>query len=634
MAIDARIALGVQPVQQQPNMLAQYAQVMGIKAAQQEMEGNNALREAYASGGDLNDPAFRQRVMAANPKVGSQLIKTNAETGKLQNEAVLKRIELSREMLTGVNTPEDYLAWHESNHKDPVLGGYLNQRGVTAEQSRAKIIAALNTPGGLEKLKRESALGATALQKELMQTERSVQTANISAGPAYGQLALAREKAAREQQELSLIRGILTGNETTSAAPPVAGNAPMGGGVNVGGGGGTPAETRSSIFVNPASNNVLATQVAPQVTPAPNVNALNPNAMSRVDEIKQQITRLAKVGGQVANQAMEGLVKEYNVLNPAGKIEIDSTGALRIIDERSGTSRVVTGADGQPVMGKVAPVTKDVLDPTDPTEKRMITVDANTYVQGTGLGADGKGAAPKGVLGVAGSPLQPNYMRDPKNPQGVIPIPGSPADPSANLQIGYRQKADGTGQEFIPGGPADPKVQAAQNRVKLSEKDVAAREAKYPQATSALKSFNAKTDKFDRDITELLENKKGLDEITGFFAGRTDISAMSKEARRALALFNTITAKGGFSELQDMRNASPTGGALGNVSNQEGGQLIASFGALSRTQNGDDVRKSLETARSDLRNLKERMGEAYDLTYEYRNGGGGAPALPPGFKAD
>jgi hypothetical protein len=221
MAIDARIALGVQPVQQQPNMLAQYAQVMGIKAAQQEMEGNNALREAYASGGDLNDPEFRRRVMAANPKVGSQLIKTNAETGKLQNEAVLKRIELSREMLTGVNTPEDYLSWHESNHKDPVLGSYLNQRGVTAEQSRAKIIAALNTPGGLEKLKRESALGAGKLQQELMQTERT----RISAGPGYMNANLAQkefELRQKQQAEIDAISG--GGTPTNNLAPPSVNN--------------------------------------------------------------------------------------------------------------------------------------------------------------------------------------------------------------------------------------------------------------------------------------------------------------------------------------------------------------------------------------------------------------------------
>jgi hypothetical protein len=408
-------------------------------------------------------------------------------------------------------------------------------------------------------------------------------------------------------------------------------NIPMGGGAQ------TPATGAAT------QPNVLATQVAPLVTTPPPVNALlNPPvgqtgvapAANRVDQIKQQITQLASVGGAVANQALEGLIKEYNVLNPAGRIEIDSTGTLRTIDERSGTSRVVTGADGKPVMGKVVPVTKDVLDPTDPAQKRMITVDANTYVAGTGLGAGGNDPPPKGVLGVAGSPIPPNYMRDPTNPQGLIPVPGSAADPNAAVPPNYRKTPDGKGLEPIPGGPADPKVLANQNRVKLSEKDAAAREASYPRATSALKSFDAKTDKFDRDIAELLENEKGLNEITGFFAGRTDLSAMSKEARRALALFNTITAKGGFSELQDMRNASPTGGALGNVSNQEGKQLIDSFGALSRTQNANDLRKSLTTARSDLQNLKQRMREAYDLTYEYRGAGAGAPALPPGFKAD
>ena len=48
MAIDPRIALGVQPIQQQPNMLAQYAQIMGIKAAQQEAERIRQQAEAEA----------------------------------------------------------------------------------------------------------------------------------------------------------------------------------------------------------------------------------------------------------------------------------------------------------------------------------------------------------------------------------------------------------------------------------------------------------------------------------------------------------------------------------------------------------------------------------------------------------
>jgi len=349
MALDPRIPLGVQPVQiQQPNMLGQYAQIMGIRAAQQDIQGNEDLRAAYASGGDLNDPEFRRRVMAANPRLGSELIKRNAETGKLQNEAVLKRIELSREMLTGVNTPEDYIAWHESNHKDPVLGGYLTQRGVTAEQSRAKIIADLSKPGGLDKLKRESALGAGKLQQELMQTERT----RISSGPAYGQLDLARKKDAREQAELDLIRGVLTGGVTPPATAPVA--PPMGGGgvapvTSVGpvpmGAAPAPAAAPSVV----AQPNVLADQVAPQAAPTPNVNALNPNAQQ--PQLVQQISQLIRLGTPKALQAADALVKEYNILNPEGAIQQNASGALVTVNRRTNVATPVLDKDGKPVMG-------------------------------------------------------------------------------------------------------------------------------------------------------------------------------------------------------------------------------------------------------------------------------------------
>ena len=619
MPIDPNIAMGIRPIEQ-PNMLGQMAQAMAIRQANQEYEDTNALRSIAAKhGGNISSPEFIRDVGMQNPKYAADLRAKALANDKTTGEIVKSRLETSRELLSNVRTPEEYLAWHQGNHKDPLLGPLLASKGITADTSMATIQESLKRPGGFEELLKKSAMGL----EKFYQDQTSRRNADVTSGPGYLQAGIAREKLTQDQAELARVRGILTGGAPPPAAFPAAGNAPMGGGgqlgsgtfgIPTGGGGGVQTPSTGAV----ARPNVLATQVAPPTTFAPNVNGLNPNAPSRVDDIKQQITQLAKIGGPVANQALEGLVKEYNVLNPAGKIEIDSTGTLRTIDERSGTSKVITGADGKPVRGNVTPIIKSVLDQTDPAGKRMIDVNVNEYVQGTGLGADGKGAAPKGVIGISNSQIQPNYMPDPKNPQGVIPVPGSAADPNAAVPSGYRQRADGKGFEFIPGGPQDPKVQAQQNTVKLSTKDREAREAKYPQATSALKSFDAKTDKFDRDIAELLANEKGLNEITGFLAGRTDISAMSKEARRALSLFNTITAKGGFAELQDMRNASPTGGALGNVSNQEGKQLIDSFGALSRTQDANDLRRSLTTARADLQNLKQRMREAYDLTYEYK----------------
>jgi hypothetical protein len=338
MAIDARIALGVQPVQQQPNMLAQYAQVMGIKAAQQEMEGNNALRDAYAQGGDLNDPAFRQRVMAANPRLGSQLIKTNAETGKLQNEAVLKRIELSREMLTGVNTPEDYLAWHESNHKDPVLGGYLNQRGVTAEQSRAKIMAALNTPGGLEKLKRESALGAGKLQQELMQTERT----RISAGPGYMNANLAQKEFELRQKQQAEIDAISGGNTSTPSTTPMGG-----------GGGGVPS-TAPMTGAAPTGGGV-PNALAPNAPPAASSNMLAPGA--------QTPAAAPELTGDLFDRikAIDAQIAKYPINNPR---------SIPILQALNAQRTQLLASAKQQYNGQL--VDMEMPDPKDPT--RFITV--------------------------------------------------------------------------------------------------------------------------------------------------------------------------------------------------------------------------------------------------------------------
>ena len=49
MALDTNIALGVKPIEQ-PNMLAQMGQMMQLRQAQQEYEGENALRGALQNG--------------------------------------------------------------------------------------------------------------------------------------------------------------------------------------------------------------------------------------------------------------------------------------------------------------------------------------------------------------------------------------------------------------------------------------------------------------------------------------------------------------------------------------------------------------------------------------------------------
>lgn len=186
------------------------------------------------------------------------------------------------------------------------------------------------------------------------------------------------------------------------------------------------------------------------------------------------------------------------------------------------------------------------------------------------------------------------------------------------IPAGYRLSADGKNLEAIPGGPTT---------TPLAPKELQAREAKFPAATTAVKTVESKADKLVADI-ETLKNHPGLDSITGAVYGRTP--SVTADGRAAQALYDSIVARGGFQELAAMRAASPTGGALGNVSNQEGQQLKDAFGTLNRTQDAADLRKQLGRVADDVRGAKTRIREAYDMTYDYKAGAPSATPAPGG----
>lgn len=180
------------------------------------------------------------------------------------------------------------------------------------------------------------------------------------------------------------------------------------------------------------------------------------------------------------------------------------------------------------------------------------------------------------------------------------------------VPAGYRMNPQGT-LEAIPGGPTT---------TGLAPKEIQKRNADFPAAKAAIDGYETKADNFVKDLQSLRDHP-GLSQITGFVAGR--VPALTGDGRAAQALYDKIVAKGGFQALQDLRAASKTGGALGNVSNQEGKQLVQSFAAIDRRQDAPDVIAALDQAISDIEGSKTRMREAYDSTYEYKMGGN-APA--------
>lgn len=175
-------------------------------------------------------------------------------------------------------------------------------------------------------------------------------------------------------------------------------------------------------------------------------------------------------------------------------------------------------------------------------------------------------------------------------------------------------------EQAIQGGMAPASAMES-----LAPKEIQKREAALPAATSAVKGFENKADSFIADL-EKLSRHPGLDQITGIAAGR--IPGITSEGRSAQALYDKVVAKGGFQALQDLRDASKTGGALGNVSNQEGKQLVSSFSAINRTQDAKDVREAIAQAIANVQGSKTRMREAYDSTYSYKPDTQRAPAAP------
>ena len=198
MAINPNIILGVQPVQP-TNMLGTAAQAIALKAAMQDIQGGEAMRNVFAQGGDLNDPEMQRRLMAANPKAGADIIKKQADIRKTQIDTLKDELAIRRDALSAVSTPEDYLAWHRANHSGQ-MGQFLSSIGVK-QKSDEEVLAEITKPGGLQKAIQASALGATKLQQELMQTERTLKSAQISAGPGYMQARTSQERLQFEKSK-------------------------------------------------------------------------------------------------------------------------------------------------------------------------------------------------------------------------------------------------------------------------------------------------------------------------------------------------------------------------------------------------------------------------------------------------
>ena len=87
------------------------------------------------------------------------------------------------------------------------------------------------------------------------------------------------------------------------------------------------------------------------------------------------------------------------------------------------------------------------------------------------------------------------------------------------------------------------------------------------------------------------------------------------EAAGALARYKQVYAESAFSALNDMRKNSPTGGALGQVTENEEKLLAAASAAMDRSQNLQDFTKAADRYRAQLVQSKANIAAAYKTQY-------------------
>jgi hypothetical protein len=136
----------------------------------------------------------------------------------------------------------------------------------------------------------------------------------------------------------------------------------------------------------------------------------------------------------------------------------------------------------------------------------------------------------------------------------------------------------------------------------------------YPKATAAVKGIEESTDILVRDLKKL-RNHPGLPGITGTVYGRTP--SVSGDSINAQALYDSVTSKGTLNMLNAVRAASPTGGALGTISDKDV-TLLKDTQGLSRVQETKEFRNKIGERIAEVEDVRRRAREAYNMTYEYK----------------
>lgn len=193
-------------------------------------------------------------------------------------------------------------------------------------------------------------------------------------------------------------------------------------------------------------------------------------------------------------------------------------------------------------------------------------------------------------------------------------------------QIAGGAKTPDEGNSMVGMGVREEAAAKAQG-TKESEYQATLKAAR-PKREAALKQATAMSDQLTDDIDSL------IDRVSVATAGPGGVildKFPGSTARDLQANLDSLKANIGFQALQAMREASPTGGALGNVSDTENRLLQARFGSLEIGQSPKQLIENLKKVRQRIVKNLGITQAAFDS--EYGAGGEDAAQTPVVIKS-
>ncbi len=239
----------------------------------------------------------------------------------------------------------------------------------------------------------------------------------------------------------------------------------------------------------------------------------------------------------------------------------------------------------------------DVLPPRDMTDLTL-----NQQVEAGQRGAQ---------IGQSGQKLNYETGITPAMPPAIqgAPVPQVPgAKPP--------QAMPGTTMPQVPAGgpPQRPNTVSTENPLIKNVPPQEAQKllAEQPAANNATSVISSTIDNHLKQIDDLL-GQKGFDDIFGTVAGRT--FNFTEKAGNAQAAFDAVAGQAAVQALNEMRAASKTGGAVGNVTEKEWPILQSQMAALAQSQGPEQMRANLAKLKETYGRIKANANQAYSSVY-------------------